>query len=617
MSSSTRSESAELARPNGAVPVTRFARREALAIAAIAVGGLVLRLVCLAQIHGSPLFSVPLADARAYDRLAREIAAGDWIGSRVFYQDPLYSYLLALLYRAFGASPVPVVIAQSLLGAATIGLVGLLAKRLFGNGAALVAAAIAALYGPFVFGEMILDKNALTVTLTAAFLLALVHADESGRRRAILGAGALLGLLALVRGNALLLAPVAAIALAWRRPSQGVARAAILLVGVLLPIAPVTIRNAIVGHDFVLTTSQAGQNFAIGNNPDNHTGGYEPPSYVRANPDFEEADFRAAAEAEAGRSMKPSEVSGFWTRKTLAWIAANPGAALALAGRKLLLLLNASEVTDVYCPHLFSDRRSLLEWPLLGFAVVLPLAAVGLWRSRPWTRGRALVAIVAAAYALSVLPFFVFDRYRLPLVVPLLPFAGGGAVALALDARTRRVVPDLAAAVAALGVSLIPIVRHSPANDHFNVGTALLLLGERDRAIAEYREAVALEPDLWPARHNLGEALLAADRPSEALDQFSAEAKALPTTAEPLYGVARAERALGRLDDAARDFREATQKTPRLPAARFELAKTLEALGRSAEARAEYEAYLREAPATEERKRAAAREAIARLASRG
>src|SRR5262249_18657927 len=74
-------------------------------------------------------------------------------------------------------------------------------------------------------------------------------------------------------------------------------------------------------------------------------------------------------------------------------------------------------------------------------------------------------------------------------------------------------------------------------------------------------------------------------------------------------------RALGGLDDAARHFREATEKTPRLPAARFELARTLESLGRAADARAAYEAYLREAPASEERKRAAAREAITRLAA--
>src|SRR5262249_18657928 len=96
---------------------------------------------------------------------------------------------------------------------------------------------------------------------------------------------------------------------------------------------------------------------------------------------------------------------------------------------------------------------------------------------------------------------------------------------------------------------------------HFNVGTALLLTGDREGAIAEFREAVALEPDLWVARHNLGEALLAAEKPAEALDQFAAEAKALATTPDPLYGMAPAPRPpLG--------ARSAGSTTPRATSAR-------------------------------------------------
>ncbi|MBI3848229.1 MAG: glycosyltransferase family 39 protein [Planctomycetes bacterium] len=563
---------------------------------------------------------MPLADARAYDRLAREIAGGDWIGSHVFYQDPLYSYLLAILYKVFGASPAPVVVVQSLLGGLAILCIGLLARRLFGFAPALVAATIAALYGPFLFGEMLLDKNALTVVLTAAMLLALVRADETGHERPLVGTGVLLGLLALVRGNFLLVAPLAAIALAWRRPAERWRRAGLVLAGTLLPILPVTARNAIVGHDFVLTTSQAGQNFAIGNNPDNHTGGYEPPSFVRANPDYEEADFRAAAEAETGRELKPSEVSSFWTRKTLAWIAGNPGRALELAGRKALLLLNGAEVTDVYCTHLFEDRSWILRLPLLGFAFVLPLAAIGLVRAAPGSRDRALVAFVAAGYALSVLPFFVFDRYRLPLVVPLIPFAGFGVVAFVADARARSVrwiAGDVMAAVAALAIALLPIVHHSLANDRFNVGTTFLLLGDRTRAIEEFRVALALEPDLLAARHNLGEALLADSRPADALEQFQTEARALPIAGEPIYGIARAKRALGQLDDAITEFVHALDRNPNLHAARFDLARTYEALGHDGNARSAYEAYLREAPAGDSKKRAEAEAALRRLSAAG
>ncbi len=422
--------------PDGRRPA---ASREWLVLLAISASGFALRLACWLQIRGSPLYSIPLADSRAYDRLAREIAAGDVVGAHVFYQDPLYPYVLALLYRLFGPSPAAVIVVQSILGAASAFLLGVLTHRLFGRAAGLVAAALVALYRPFLFGEMLLDKNALTIVLTAALLCVLTGAiaDGRGRWRASLGAGLILGLLSLLRGNFLLVAPIVAAAIAWQSSGQRLVRAGAVLAGTLIPILPVTIRNAYVGHDFVLTTAQAGQNFYIGNNPENRFGGYEPPSFVRANPDYEEPDFRSAAESEVGRAMKPSEVSAFWLRKGLAWIADHPLDFLRVTGHKALRLVNGAEAPDVYCVHLFEEQAPILRWPLLGFWALFPLAACGLFYRRLGSREQRLVAIVAAGYALSLLPFFVFDRYRLPIVVPLVPFAAMGVIGLAQSFRKR------------------------------------------------------------------------------------------------------------------------------------------------------------------------------------
>ena len=62
--------------------------------AAIFFTALIVRLLHVWQIRQAPFFSVLMGDARGYDEWARRIAAGDWIGSEVFYQAPLYPYFL-------------------------------------------------------------------------------------------------------------------------------------------------------------------------------------------------------------------------------------------------------------------------------------------------------------------------------------------------------------------------------------------------------------------------------------------------------------------------------------------------------------------------------------------
>src|SRR5262249_30847872 len=61
-----------------------------------------LRLLYLFEIQLIPLFYYLAGDGRTYDEWAQRIAAGDWLGSGVFYQAPLYPYVLALLQGTFG-----------------------------------------------------------------------------------------------------------------------------------------------------------------------------------------------------------------------------------------------------------------------------------------------------------------------------------------------------------------------------------------------------------------------------------------------------------------------------------------------------------------------------------
>jgi len=100
-------------------------------------------------------------------------------------------------------------------------------------------------------------------------------------------------------------------------------RAGLLAGGTCLVLVPVTLRNYGVGGELTLTTSQGGANFYIGNN-ELADGGYVFLPFVRPDPLYEAKDFQAEAERRSGRALTPSQVSRFWFRAGLAWMADHP-----------------------------------------------------------------------------------------------------------------------------------------------------------------------------------------------------------------------------------------------------------------------------------------------------
>src|ERR1700758_4965054 len=83
-------------------------RNNCLGAAALAifVVAFTLRMIHIWQIRQAPFFAVLMGDARGYDEWAQRIAGGDWFGHDVFYQAPLYPYLLGFIYWIAGRSTI-------------------------------------------------------------------------------------------------------------------------------------------------------------------------------------------------------------------------------------------------------------------------------------------------------------------------------------------------------------------------------------------------------------------------------------------------------------------------------------------------------------------------------
>lgn len=131
---------------------------------------LAVRLIHVWQIRRSPFFDVLMGDANGYDLWAQRLAAGDWIGSDVFYQAPLYPYFLGVVYAVFGRDLLIVRIVQAVIGSASCALLGMAGARFFSPRVGLIAGLGLALWAPAIFFDGLIQKSVLDLFLVCVAL---------------------------------------------------------------------------------------------------------------------------------------------------------------------------------------------------------------------------------------------------------------------------------------------------------------------------------------------------------------------------------------------------------------------------------------------------------------
>ena len=581
----------------------------ALIIFAVAFG---VRLLHVWQLRSSPFFDVLLGDAHGYDQWAQRLAGGDWIGSEVFYQAPLYPYFLGVAYAIFGRDLLVIRIVQAIIGSASCVLLGMAAARFFSRRIGLIAGLALALWAPAIFFDGLLQKSVLDVFFICAMLTVLARiavADGNAPAKALgyTALGLTLGGLTLTRENALLLvgvvvfwiltdvrrATASTFALRATADRSAVANRLVpFAAGLAIVLLPVVVRNYAVDGGFYLTTSQFGPNFYIGNNT-NADGTYAPIRAGRGAPEFERRDATEVAEAAAGRSLSPSEVSSYWTGRALNYIAAEPLDWLRLTGRKALLLINRDEMLDT------ESQESYAAWSLplrvLGwfghFGILVPLAVLGLIVTWPERKRLWILHALMITYALSVVMFYVFARYRYPLVPFLLLFAIPGLVLIRRAFNSWATITVVAIVAIAANISLLsPALMQ--AITETNLGTALHEQQRLDEAIAHHQRAIELVPAYAPAYNNLGAALRSAGRLDEAIGSYRKAIELQPDFPGAEYNLANALLARGDTAASVAQFERALQASPQSVEAQNNLGIALAAKGDSAGAIAAFRAAL-------------------------
>ncbi len=249
----------------------RYGRRTLIALALIATLGLVFRGV--AVVH--PVAD-PADDSHAYYALAKSLYTEGSYGGPEFHSEassdwsPGAPWLYAGLFVVTGGPREGTIrILEALMGVGTILVVFLLGWRLGGRWPALLGALGVAIYPPFIHsvGEVMSEPPAM-LALPAAILAFLWASDGKSPWRWLLP-GFLFGCTAMFRPEYTLVAGAfvvfAAGRWAWKREWRlGTAAVGLMLIAVLLPIVPWTIRNFVVFERFVPISTGGGKALYVG-----------------------------------------------------------------------------------------------------------------------------------------------------------------------------------------------------------------------------------------------------------------------------------------------------------------------------------------------------------------
>jgi tetratricopeptide (TPR) repeat protein len=585
------------------IGAVRLVKSTGVRLAAVA---LLVKTVVLVQLHDHVLLQPGATpDSEAYFQLAQRVIAGDWaLGPGAYFVSPLYIYFLALVYGTCDALWA-VKAVQIGLGSAAVWLIWWTTQAWFDQRAALLAGIAAIATGLFTFYEVSLLQAALDPFLTATTLAALTAGLVGRSSLWFVVTGVAAAAQILNRPNVLLAAIAILVVLLLVRRFKP---AGLMAVGLVVGLLPVAARNMAATDDLSLLPSHGGIAFYTGNAPDAN-GLYRQIPGIRASILGQAVDARLVAETASGRAMSDAEVSSHFTALATDWMAQDPGAWVRLMATKLYYTLHGQHfAVPLSYPFFAYDTGAWLAVLALGPWLLFSLGTWGLvfatkgraWRwcnFAPW-------AIATPALVLSVALFFVTERYRLPVLVPLVVGTGAALSTWATWLRGRQWRPlaigigAVAAGVFAFNQRLDMIDADGRMEERVKMAEASARAG--DRAGAERWLAMSLEVYPYPASAHLRLATILADRgDSGAAVQHLRAAPGAPTDDDHPDTWLQSGRLAIRLEavDVAVDlFRRAVALVPSSTAARDQLAIALMLAGDLDTARTEFGVVVRADP---------------------
>jgi 4-amino-4-deoxy-L-arabinose transferase-like glycosyltransferase len=329
-----------------------------------------------------------------------------------FGRAPLYPAFVAGVEMLGGSEAIVrnVRIAQAFVGTLAVWVIAILAGRIAGTRAALLAAAIAAVEPPlvwtaaFVWSETLYSALALGTAAVLARVMDGRHAEpRASDLRTGLAGGVLAGLAALTRPAMLFFLMLFGI---WALVRRRLLLVGAVAVASLAVVIPWTVRNYREHHRFVLIASEGGITFWTGNHPLSPGEGD-----MAANPAIKLDSRRLRA---AHPSLTEDEMEAVYYREAFAAIRRAPVWWIGLLARKAFYSI--VPIGPSYRLH----STLYFSASVISYALLLPLGVAGLWRAWQGDGAPSALTLLATSTLLVGLVFFPQERFRIPVIDPAL-----------------------------------------------------------------------------------------------------------------------------------------------------------------------------------------------------
>ena len=398
-----------------------------------------------------------------------------WTHGKEFYQEPLYVYLIALTYRLVGPSPGAVFAWQTMLGVATNLIVYLLARRYFGELAAVLSGVLILFYSPLFIYELTLLRTTLTAFLAASAVAALEWAlsGDSWRRWGIAGVAVGIAMACQSTFSVFLAGCLALLWLKYRASPRALLRpAAAILCGAALAVSPIVARNIAVGTPPFAWNGAAVWTFVRFNTPS------EDPSMGAALPTAPD-HIRVLGASDAKAVPAILATLREHTPGSLAWL-------LLLKFQKTWNWYEEGDNVSFYYSRIYS---AVLRYAPVTNTLIAPLLLVGLGLFiKQWKR-LAPLYLLAANGILVMLATLPTGRYRAAYFAVLIPLCAAVAVRALewISSRQFKKATTLAGALAVvfLWTSLpLPASRPLISSDYYFAPFGYYWRPQHDAAIA-------------------------------------------------------------------------------------------------------------------------------------
>jgi 4-amino-4-deoxy-L-arabinose transferase-like glycosyltransferase len=329
-----------------------------------------------------------------------------WYGGTRYHQEPLYPYVVAVIYRLFGVRVAWVFLFQLSIGIASVFLIYDITMRLFDSRVAAIAGTLAVLCGPLLFFEMVLLRSTLISFFGLFFVWLILNVQNAESALSWVRIGLFFGISVLLKSTFLIfLAGIIAYLIFRHRHSvkRALIYSSALIAGVIISLSPLMVRNVAVGTSPLGLSSVTAVTFLSANAGDSHPRGF----FVSEN--------IASVMDKTNGAVIPTVIETLKTQSISRYA--------LLVMHKFMLMLHWYEIPNNANFYYYRLHSYVLRFLPITFLILAPLGIVGVGLAICERRRCAPLYLLLSMHVVSILIVYVSARFRNPMIAALLPFS--------------------------------------------------------------------------------------------------------------------------------------------------------------------------------------------------